>query len=327
MRSFLALTAVIAIAVTAIGCGEDDDGGSGGEVRAVATTTQAADLLASVGGQRLDVRSLLTPASDPHEYEPRPSDARAVAEAALVVRSGGDLDGWLGSVVDNAGGSAELLTLIDHVETREGGHHDEHEGEGEEEHAAEEEGASADADPHWWQDPRNAVRAVAAIRDALTEADPDGAEEYRRNAATYTRQIERLDGDIAACMAAIPADQRKLVTTHDAYGYFAARYDIEVIGAVIPSLSSQARPSAGDTADLVRLIRDEGVATIFPESALNPRLERAIAREAGAEVGDALYADALGPKGSAGETYLGALAHDADALALGFTGGERDCGS
>lgn len=323
MWTSLALTAVIAIALTAAGCGDDDGRPSGGELRTVATTTQAADLLANVGGERLDVHALLTAASDPHEYEPRPSDARAVAEAALVVRSGGDLDEWLGDVVDNAGGDAEVLTLIDHVDAREGGHEDEH---GEEEHAEEGEHPSADADPHWWQDPRNAVRAVDAIRDALMEADPDGAEEYRRNAAAYTRRIEQLDRDITACMAAIPAEQRKLVTTHDAYGYFAARYDIEVIGAVIPSLSSQGRPSAGDTADLVRQIRDEGVATVFPESALNPRLERAIAREAGAEVGDALYADSLGREGSEGGTYLGALAHDADALARGFGGGERGCG-
>lgn len=324
MRNPLALAALIAVALTAPGCGDDDGGGSGGELRAVATTTQAADLLANVAGERLDVHALLTPASDPHEYEPRPSDARAVSEAALVVRSGGDLDEWLGDVVDNAGGDAEVLTLIDHVEAREGGHEKEHEGE--EEHSEEGEHSSADADPHWWQDPRNAVRAVDAIRDALTEVDPDGAEEYRRNAAAYTRRIEQLDSDITACMAAIPAEQRKLVTTHDAYGYFAARYDIEVIGAVIPSLSSQARPSAGDTADLVRQIRGEGVATVFPESALNPRLERAIAREAGAEVGDALYADSLGREDSEGGTYLGALAHDADALARGFSGSERGCG-
>jgi ABC-type Zn uptake system ZnuABC Zn-binding protein ZnuA len=300
MRLVLALAAVAVLVIA--GCGDDEGSADGGGVQAVATTTHAGDLLANVGGERVDVRVLLTPNSDPHEYEPRPSDARAVAESALVVRSGGDLDEWLGDVLENAGGDAEVLTLLDAVRAR-------------------------GDDPHWWQDPRNAVLAVGAIRDALIEADPGSAAEYRRNAARYAERIEALDSRIAACMAAIPARRRKLVTTHDAYGYFAARYDIEVIGAVIPSLSSQARPSAGDTAALVRQIRREGVEAVFPESALDPRLERAIAREAGAEVGESLYADALGPEGSAGDTYLGALAHDADALARGFTGGERDCGA
>jgi zinc/manganese transport system substrate-binding protein len=300
VRLPLVLAAAAALALP--GCGEDGGSPGDGAVQAVATTTHVADLLANVGGERVEVRALLTPASDPHEYEPRPSDARAVAQSALVVRSGGDLDEWLRDVLDNAGGDAEVLTLLDAVRAR-------------------------GDDPHWWQGPRNAVRAVGAIRDALSEADPDGAAEYRRNAAAYARRIEALDSRIRACMAAIPARRRKLVTTHDAYGYFAARYDIEVIGAVIPSLSSQARPSAGDTDALVRQIRREGVEAVFPESALDPRLERAIAREAGAEVGESLYADALGPQGSAGDNYLGALAHDADALARGFTGGERDCGA
>lgn len=300
MRLLLALAAAAALAVA--GCGDDGGSGGGNAVEAVATTTHAADLLTHVGGERVQVRTLLTPNSDPHEYEPRPSDARAVAESALVVRSGGDLDEWLGDVVENAGGNGRVLTLLDAVRARR-------------------------EDPHWWQDPRNAVLAVGAIRDALIEADPNGAADYRRSAAVYAERIEALDSRIAACMAAIPARRRKLVTTHDAYGYFAARYDIEVIGAVIPSLSSQARPSAGDTDALVRQIRREGVEAVFPESALDPRLERAIAREAGAEVGEALYADTLGPGGSAGDTYLGALTHDADALARGFTGGERDCGA
>ncbi|MEX2196814.1 MAG: metal ABC transporter substrate-binding protein [Thermoleophilaceae bacterium] len=301
MRARLLLTAAV-LALGAAGCGSDDDGASdaGGGLRAVATTTHAADLLANLGGERVDVHTLLTPTSDPHEYEPRPSDARAVAEAALVVRSGGDLDEWLGDVVENAGGDAEVLTLMNRVRTR-------------------------GDDPHWWQDPRNAVLAVEAIGAALAEADPEGAAEYRRSVAAYARRIESLDADIAACMAAIPGGRRKLVTTHDSYGYFAARYDIEVVGAVIPSLSSQARPSAGDTAALVRQIREEDVAVIFPESALDPRLERAVADEAGAEVGESLYADSLGPEGSEGDTYLGALAHDAKALARGFTGGARGC--
>ena len=147
------------------------------------------------------------------------------------------------------------------------------------------------------------------------------SETRRRTAIAYVE----LDRSIAACMARVPAERRKLITTHDAFGYFARRYDIEVVGALIPSLSTQAQPSAKDTLELVEQIEREGARAIFPESALNPKLEEAVAREAGAEVGDALWADSLGPEGSDGETYLKALASDADALAEGFSGGEVRC--
>ena len=298
MRAAPRLLAALALAAALAGCGDDDPAGSG--LSAVATTTHAADFLRAVGGKRVDVRGLLSPSSDPHDYEPRPSDARAVAEATLVVRSGGDLDDWLDDVVDNAGGDARVLTLIDHVER-------------------------AGDDPHWWQDPSNAGRAVAAIRDLLVELDPGGAQTYRARARRYQARLQRLDRAIAGCMALVPREQRKLVTTHDALDYFARRYGLEVVGAVIPARSSQAQPSAGDTDRLVRQIRRERVEAIFPESALNPELERAIARESGADVGEALWADALGPEGSTGATYLEAMAANAATLVEGLTGGRAHC--
>ena len=130
---------------------------------------------------------------------------------------------------------------------------------------------------------------------------------------------------MAACMQAIPEDRRKLVTNHDALGYFADRYDIHVVGAVIPALSTQARASAGETQELATTIRREGVTTIFPESSVNPKLERAIAAEAGAKVGPALWADTLGPKGSGGATYIDSLRFNASAMAEAFSDGETDC--
>ena len=280
------------------GCGDSGAGGSGLPV--VATTTQTADFVRAVGGTRVDVHGVLAPNSDPHEYEPRPSDARAVAAAKLVVRSGGDVDDWLGDVIDNAGGDATVLTLIDHVQRR-------------------------GDDPHWWQDPRNVVRAVGAIADALADADPGGAGAYRANARAYVGRLRALDEGIARCMRSVPAARRKLVTSHDSLAYLAAHYDIDVVGSVLPALSTEAQPSAGDTDRLVRRIRAEHVSTIFTESALDPRLERAIAREAGAHVGKRLWADALGPSGSDGATYLEAMASNADALVRGFTDGERGC--
>jgi ABC-type Zn uptake system ZnuABC Zn-binding protein ZnuA len=310
---------VLAVLALAAGCGDDSEGGDEAEVSVVATTTQVADLVRNVGGKRVAVDGLLSANADPHGYEPRPSDAAALADAGLVFRSGGDLDEWLDDLIESAGGEAEQVTLIDAVETIPGGEH-EHEGE---EHEGEEHGG--EADPHWWQDPRNAIRAVAAIRDALIDADPDGRAGYEKRAAAYTRALRVLDEEVAACLAQVPAAKRKLVTTHDALGYLARRYDIEVIGAVIPSLSTQAQPSAREVDELVRQIEEEGVEAVFPEAAVSSKLERAISRQAGAEVGGELWSDTLGPEGSPATTYIGAMRENAAALAEGMSGGRVSC--
>jgi ABC-type Zn uptake system ZnuABC Zn-binding protein ZnuA len=295
-RSVAALAAVFALALLA-GCGGDSS--SGGRT-VVATTTQVADLVREVGGARTKVDGMLRPGGDPHDYEPRPSDVAAVARAELVFRSGGEVDDWLGDVIDNAGGDAQVVSLIDSVDR-------------------------LDDDPHWWQDPRNGVRAVEVIRARLSKLDPGGRRAYRRNADRVERELRRLDRGIAACIARVPPAKRKIVTTHDALGYFARRYGIEVVGAVIPSLSTQAQASAGDVQRLVDQIRREGVEAVFPETSVNPDIERAIAREAGARIGEPLYADSLGAAGSPGETYAGALAADAGALVRGMSGGRLDC--
>jgi zinc/manganese transport system substrate-binding protein len=293
------------IALAAAGCG-DDGGGASGEVNVVATTTIAADLVRNVGGDRVDVDVVVPADADPHDYEPRPSDAAALSEAGLVVRSGGDLDEWLGELIDSAGGDAAEVTLLDSVRAIEG-----------------EEGES---DPHWWQDPRNAILAVGAVRDALAEADPEGRRAYARAASAYVRELRALDMEIERCIRRVPPEKRKLVTTHDALGYFADRYGVEVIGAVIPSLSTQAQPSARDVDALVEQIEDEGVEAIFPEVAVAQRLERAIARESGAEVGDELWTDSLGDEGSGAETYVDAMRANARTLAEGMSGGRVTCG-
>ena len=290
---------VMAVALVAAGCG-DDSGGGDRPVSVVATTMHVADLTRNVGGARADVRLLVAPGADPHGYEPRPSDARAIADAEVIVRSGGEVDEWLDDLLEGAGGNAAELTLLGEV-------------------------AGAGADPHWWQDPRNALRAVTAIADVLARADPPGREAYERNAARYGRRLRKLDRSIAACIARIPPAQRKLVTAHESYGYFASRYGIDLVGTVLSSRSTQAQPSAKGTLELVERIEDSGARAIFPEAAASTKLERAVAREAGVRVGRTLLADSLGPAGSAGETYLGAMAADADAIADGLSGGRVRC--
>ncbi|HWT95411.1 MAG TPA: metal ABC transporter substrate-binding protein [Solirubrobacteraceae bacterium] len=283
-----------------------------------ATTRQVADFARQVGGDRVAVRNIIPANADPHDFEPRPSDARAVADADVAVQSGGDLDAWLSGLLDNAGGDAERVSLIDSVKTIEGGHH--HEDEHDEEdtaHAEDEHGESGEeVDPHWWQDPTNVELAVKRIAAAFAAADPSGKGTYEANAARYVRELRRLDKDISSCLDTVPAERRKLVTNHDAFGYFARRYDIEVLGSIIPALSTNAQPSAGDLRRLVEAIRRERVTTIFAESALNQRLEKAVARDAGVEVSAALYGDTLGPDENG--TYVQALRHDASIIAKGF---------
>jgi ABC-type Zn uptake system ZnuABC Zn-binding protein ZnuA len=312
-RSLAAVTTtVVLLALVVSGCGDDSSSAPAGDasVSAVATTTQVADLVREVGGERVDVEQILQPNSDPHGYEPRPSDVKAIAGADAIFQSGGELDEWLDELIENSGSDAPRVELIQAVETL----------PGDDAPAEEAHDHGESADPHWWQNPRNAIAAVAGIRDALSAADPDGRAAYEANARAYTERLRRLDRNVAACIDAIPPAQRKLVTTHDALRYYADRYGIEVIGALIPSRSTAAQPSAGDTQRLVDQIEREQVAAIFPESSINPKLERAVSRETGAAVGDALWADTLGPEGSDGATYIESIQANTAALTEGLTG-------
>ena len=286
-------------------------GGRFGGVEVVATSTQLGDFVRAVGGDRVDLHQILQPNTDPHEYEPRPQDVRATAGAKVVFTSGDNLDAWMKDVVSEAGGSPSVVDVGATVPVKLPG---------------ESSGSQASRfDPHWWHDPVNVETAIGTIRDGLTAADPAGAGRFAANARAYLGKLKTLDSGISACFRAVPPAQRKLVTDHDAFSYFAKRYDITVVGAVIPSQTTQAQPSAGDVATLSRLIKAEGVAAIFPESSLSPKLAQAIARETGASADYTLYGDTLGPADSPGATYLGMETANADAMVRGFTRGARGC--
>ena len=281
---------LLALAVPA-GCGGDDD------ATVVATTTQVADLARNVAGDRAEVAGILTANADPHGYEPRARDVKRLAGAKLVLRSGGEVDEWLEEAQASAGSNARVVTL----------------------------GEDTRDEPHWWQDPRAAIAAVAKLRDGLTEVDPDGRSAYEANARRYVQRLRALDRGIAACVATIPAGQRKLVTTHDALGAYAKRYGLEVIATVIPSRSTRGQASAGETAELVRTIRREQVPAVFAESSVNADVEEAIARESGAKVSAPLWADALGPKGSPGATYVGSLEANTRTIVAALGGDAARC--
>jgi ABC-type Zn uptake system ZnuABC Zn-binding protein ZnuA len=277
----------------------------------VATTTQIADFARAVGGDAVTVHQILKPNTDPHEYEPRPADIQAAHDANVVFENGDGLDSWMSKVVDQAGGSPTVVNLGDATRTQVPG-----ESTGPE---------ASPTDPHWWHDPRNAEAAVERVRSALDAELPAAKDGFDRRAAAYVGRIEAVDARIEKCFASVPPTQRKLVTSHDAFGYFAKRYGLTVVGAIIPSQSTEAQPSAGDIARLVKQVKREHVRAIFLESSVNGKLARAVAAQTGAVAGLTLYGDTLGPAGSRGATYLGMELANADAMMRGFTGGKRGC--
>jgi zinc/manganese transport system substrate-binding protein len=290
--------ALLPLLVMLAACG----GSPGGRPTVVATTTQLADVAREIGGDAVDVHQILQPNTDPHEYEPRPADVRATAGARLVIASGDGLDAWIGEIARQAGGHARMLTVAPaHIRF------------------------SRPGDPHWWHDPRNMAAAVPVLRDALARVAPRSADAIARRAAAYERRVRALDAGIAACMRSVRPSSRALVTSHDAFGYFAARYGIRVVGAVIPSQTEEAQPSAGQLSRLARVVRANHVRAVFPESSLNPKLAEAVAAQTGARADLELYGDTLGPEGSSGDTYLKMELANARAMVEGFTGGARTC--
>ena len=300
MAAAVALGAVLVLVPA--GCGSDS---SSGRPRVVATTTQLGDWLRVLGGDDFDVHQMLRPNTDPHDYEPRPADVESLANAKLILKSGGDLDAWVDGAADDAGSDADVVDVGAGLATRRE--------------------SSGEVDPHWWHDPRNAARAVDRIGLALAQVAPRAAGAVAARETRYLGKLRRLDSGIAKCMATVPRAQRKLVTDHDAFGYFAARYGIDVVGAAIPARTTVAQPSAGELAALVKTIEREHVRAVFPETSVNSKVAETLSRETGATARYELYGDTLGPKGSSGDTYLKMEAANADAMVKGFTGGRRGC--
>jgi ABC-type Zn uptake system ZnuABC Zn-binding protein ZnuA/ABC-type Mn2+/Zn2+ transport system permease subunit len=305
----LAVAGALGAALLVAGCGGSSS--DSGRPAVVATTTQIGDFVRAVGGDDVEVNQILTPNTDPHDYEPRPDDVASAANAKLVFANGDNLDSWIDQVVSDSGSDADVVDLGATVPVKLPG-----ESEGPE---------ASEFDPHWWHDPRNAEAAVTEIVGRLSQADPQDKASFERNGDAYLARLKALDAGIQRCVDSVPAADRKLVTDHDAFGYFANRYGIQVVGAVIPSQTTQAQPSAQDLGDLAAVVDREGVKAIFPESSLSPKLAETIASQTGATADYTLYGDTLGPADSSGDTYLHMERANADQMVKGFTGGQDGC--
>jgi ABC-type Zn uptake system ZnuABC Zn-binding protein ZnuA len=290
MPILLALSSALLLVVACGGRGGAPSGTSA--VSVVATTTVFADIVRNVGGERVAVTSIIPAGVGPEDYEPKPNDAKKLAGADLIVSNGVGLDDFLDKLVDAAGeGAARRLVLGDGIPTI---------------------AVDGEANPHFWLDPSLvAARYVPAISAALSTVDPSGAATYAANAAAYATAIQTLDDANKAAIATIPPANRKLVTFHDAFPYFAAHYGFDLVGVILPNVGQE--PSAADLAAVARKVRAADVKAVFAEAQFNPELARTLAAEAGiSSVVTTLYNDTVGPPPS--DTYLTMMAWNVDQI-------------
>ena len=262
----------------------------------VATISILADMVRQVGGNEVDVVSLVPPDGDAHTYEPRPGDLLAVRGARVVVENGLGLEGWMDRLRGASGFAGVRVVAAEAVTPR---------------HFVED-GATT-IDPHAWQDPRNGVRYVRAIAAGLAKADPAHADAWRARADAYVAEIAATDVWITARLAAVPPQKRQIVTSHDAFGYYGVRYGIRL--HFVEGLSTDAEPSARDMARLIDDIRALGIRAVFIENMTDPRLVAEVAHEAGVTVGPEVYSDALSPPGGPADTYIKMLRYNTAAFA------------
>ena len=268
--------------------------------RVVASFSILADLTQQVGGQAVTVEALVGPDGDVHVYEPRPRDLRRLMGASLLVRNGLGLEGWMDRLTGAADFKGTVVVAANKVTPR----------------TMKEASGALATDPHAWQDPRNAILYVQTIAEGLATTDPADAAAFHASAEHYVAEIMQTDAWIEATLAPIPAAQRRIITTHDAFGYYGARYGIEFLSA--EGISTEFEPSAKAIAALVKQIRREKVRAVFIENMTSPRMAQMLARETGATLGGTVYSDALSPAGGPAATYLEMLRHNTNLFAAAF---------
>jgi zinc/manganese transport system substrate-binding protein len=288
--------AVGLLLVTAACGGGESSAGAGDRPHVVVTTTILGDIVAEVLGEQAEVDVIMPVGADPHEFSPSTRQAEAMHDADLLVVNGAGLEQSMAHLID---GADHVFTMADHVELRR---------------------LDGSDDPHLWNDPHGVAGAIAALAPELEALPGVDRAAVERQAVSYVQQLDALDAEITATLAAIPPERRTLVTNHDSFGYFADRYDLRVIGAVIPSLTTSASASAADLEALAEVVRAQAVPAIFAETTQPTKLADALAAEVGGDVEVVeLYTESLGAPGSGADSYVGMLRTDAQRVAAALS--------
>ncbi|MGY2891756.1 zinc/manganese transport system substrate-binding protein [Bradyrhizobium sp. USDA 4524] len=273
------------------------------KLKVVATFSILGDFARNVGGDWVEVTTLVGPNGDVHVYSPTTADAEAIRNARLVIVNDLGLEGWLPRLVKSSGSSATIVAATDGIVPRKMATG---------EIPSRDRGAGS-TDPHAWQSVANAEIYVTNIRDAMVAADPANAATYRANASTYLTKLEALDRDVREVLAAFPVERRRVISTHDAFGYFADAYDITFVAP--QGVSTETEPSARDIATIITQIKKEKIPAVFLENISDPRLMRQIASETGAAIGGTLYSDSLTAKDGEAPSYIEMVRHNIRTIA------------
>jgi ABC-type Zn uptake system ZnuABC Zn-binding protein ZnuA len=290
---------IIALAFSASACGTGTPTPTG-QITVIATTSILADVVNQVGGDLVAVTALVPPGANEHEYQPSPRDIAAVSDAALVFEVGLGLEEFMQTIIENAGTQVNPIVVSEGIQTREfSGSTDEH----------------FSADPHVWMDPANVIIWTQNIAAALSKYDPAHAETYQSNSQAYIADLEALDAWISSEVEKIPAENRLLVTDHMLFGYFAQKYGFSVVGAIIPSYSSIAEPSAKDLAQLEDAIREYNVKAILVGNTVNPSLAQRIADDTGTLLVE-FYTGSLSKADGPASTYIDYMRYNVNAIVI-----------
>lgn len=275
-------------------------------VKAVASFSILGDMVRAVGGQRVDVTTLVGPDGDAHVFQPTPGDARAVAESKVVFVNGLGFEGWMERLTQSAGFKGPVIAATAGIQPQKmkGGNEKAH--------------GNGAFDPHAWQDLRNALTYAGNIEKGLTAADPAGAETFKANATAYKKQLQELDAWVKSEIAGVPKAKRRVVTSHDAFGYFASAYGVQFLAPV--GVSTDAEPSAKGVAALIRQIKSQKITALFVENITNPRMIEQIGKETGVKPGPRIYSDALSKADGPAGTYVKMFRHNVAALKAAMLG-------
>jgi len=298
MTKYLLFSLILIMALTtACSPSAKSETQTGNGLKVLATETFLGDIAQNVAGDRLKIETLLPPTVDPHEFQPAPQDAIKIAQSQVLIVNGLGYESWLTKDLENSGGQSLVVVastgLAPHPDPS---------------------GEHPDGDPHMWMNPLNVIHYVENIRDGLSQADPAGKDVYAANADAYIAKLKDLDGWIKNEIAQLPVEKRQLVTNHDALGYFADAYDFKVIGAVIPSVTTEASPSAQQMAALVDTIKTSGAPAIFLDIGENRKLADQIASESGVKVVTDLYVESISAPDGPAPTYLDMIKHDVSVI-------------